>query len=178
MYSQAKHDQYSALSADCNRLILTSSGGCVGDELIDSAVVKAVEEFHLCGLLLQGSFLICRGMAGHGVDQRARSRTKPHGISPSGQSLGGIGFRGASPQAATSSPMSAAFTISSWLMSAAAFRPLLGEEMTNQSRIPISASQPLPEQSFFASKIPSLHARASIEYSLENLPLPSLTLGL
>ena len=84
-----------------------------------------------------------------------------HWISPSGQSLGGIGFRGASPQAATRRPMSAAFTISSWLMSAEAFRPSLGLEMTNQPSQRSIAEQTSEEFSKNArpSIVPSLHAR-------------------
>ena len=51
-----------------------------------------------CGLMRQDFALICRTMAERGGVRHLQAQ----GISPSGQSLGGIGFRGASPEAATS----------------------------------------------------------------------------
>ena len=55
--------------------------------------------------------------------------------------------------------MSAAFTISSWLMSAAAFRPSLGEEMTPQVRQAFGAPQlDVPTLTDRASTLRSDHA--------------------
>ena len=79
---------------------------------------------------------------------------------PSGQSLGGMGLRGAGPQLARSVARSCPSTTSSKVMSAAALRPSFGEETTDQPVSPKPLSQD-DEHNFFASTTPSLHARAS-----------------
>ena len=69
---------------------------------------------------------------------------------PSGQSLGGMGLRGASPQRASSTAQSWPLTTSSKLMSAAALRPSVGEDMTRQDVTHSAGCQgftkPLPDR--------------------------------